>query len=937
MPHERTDEQRAEDALSYLDANDRDNWVKMAFAVKSEFGEDGFHIWDQWSQSADSYRSSDAQSIWKSAKAGGKVTIATLFFQAKERGWKDDSVRKQVSAEEKAQRAAARSKRDADEAAAQAVLREAAAVRANAIWSAASDCDEHPYLERKQVKSHGLRVGAWEVTDPDTGKVRVVTKQALLVPIRDAAKRIHSLQAIYPGKIGGRDKDYLKDGAKSGLFYSFGKPVTMDVAGVQRQVILIGEGYATMATAYELTGHAAIATFDAGNVPVVARVLREKFPEACLVMLADNDQWTKGNPGVTKAREAANAVGGVVAIPQFDAALGVADDDGKVKGPTDFNDLHALEGADAVRDTIAEAINPPEVILPDDDAVIQPWEYAPDDVPLGEATPPSAPTPPGRNGHFTILGYNRETYYIFQHGKRQITERSKGDFSEVGLIELADINWWEANFPGARSGIDTKAAAQFIIRTAEQRGIFDTEKIRGRGAWLDDGRVVYHHGSHLSVDGQPMDVTQISSQYVYEMAKSMQLPAEVMMTDEEGKKLVDITKMFRWTVDGSALLFAGWIALAPICGAIPWRPHLWMTGGAGSGKSSLAKFAHSLLKGTDVFAQGNSSEAGIRQRLRADARPVIMDESESNEEGDARRVQSILGLIRQASTESDAETLKGTTDGSGMTYHIRSMFCLASIQVALKHKADIDRLTVLTLRSGKESDQSGGNGWARMRDTMYEFCGREDTPMRGRLLRRSIELLPTTLKNIEVFSAVGADVFGSQRDGDQYGALLAGAWSLISTAVATREQAREIFDSHNWQELRADADSDESHRALSALMEAHVRVKSGTELTVYELVKAASGSPTGVTDINDVTADALLQRHGMKVKDGYLVLSNNSNELKRLMQGTTFEADLRGVLLRVDGADKNTNKPERFNGMQNKCIRIPLAPIVGTAPQEPAF
>lgn len=820
----------------------------------------------------------------------------------------------------------------AERAAADAARHAAAADRAALIWAASTECTEHPYLARKGVKSHGLRVGTWEKTNPDTGEVYVVSKQALLVPIRDAAKRIHSLQAIFTAKVGSRDKDYLKDGSKEGLFYSIGKPVTMDVRGTQRAVILVGEGYATMATAHEATGHAAIVAFDAGNLLAVGKVLRARFPEACLVFLADNDRFTLEpieNPGVHHARKAAAAVDGFVAIPQFPE-----DANGK---PTDFNDLHALEGADAVRDTIAEAINPPEAILPDDDAVIQPWEDAPDDVPLGEATPPSAPTPPGRNGHFTILGYNRETYYIFQHGKRQITERSKGDFSEVGLIELADINWWEANFPGARSGIDTKAAAQFIIRTAEQRGIFDTEKIRGRGAWLDDGRVVYHHGSHLSVDGQPMDVTQISSQYVYEMAKSMQLPAEVMMTDEEGKKLVDITKMFRWTVGGSALLFAGWIALAPICGAIPWRPHLWMTGGAGSGKSSLAKFAHSLLKGTDVFAQGNSSEAGIRQRLRADARPVIMDESESNEEGDARRVQSILGLIRQASTESDAETLKGTTDGSGMTYHIRSMFCLASIQVALKHKADIDRLTVLTLRSGKESDQSGGNGWARMRDTMYEFCGREDTPMRGRLLRRSIELLPTTLKNIEVFSAVGADVFGSQRDGDQYGALLAGAWSLISTAVATREQAREIFDSHNWQELRADADSDESHRALSALMEAHVRVKSGTELTVYELVKAASGSPTGVTDINDVTADALLQRHGMKVKDGYLVLSNNSNELKRLMQGTTFEADLRGVLLRVDGADKNTNKPERFNGMQNKCIRIPLAPIVGTAPQEPAF
>lgn len=813
-----------------------------------------------------------------------------------------------------------------------------AAARAGEVWSAAAECSEHPYLTRKGVKSHGLRVGVWEKIDAETGEVRIISKQALLIPIRDASKRIHSLQAVFTSKIGDRDKDFLKDGAKSGLFYSIGKPVTMDVRGTQCAVILIGEGYATMSTAHEDTGHAAIVAFDAGNLLATGKVLRAKFPEACLVFLADNDRYTLTpieNPGVHHARLAAKAVGGYVAIPQFPD-----DADGK---PTDFNDLHALVGADAVRDTIAEAINPPEAIPEDDDPLgpVQPWEDGPEPVGFGDAV--SAPQPdaggqgPARNGHFTILGYNRETYYIFQHGKRQISERKRGDFSEVGLIEMADINWWEINFPGARASIDTKAAAQFIIRTAEQRGIFDTEKIRGRGAWIDDGRVVYHHGSHLSVDGKPMDVTEIDSNYVYEMAKSMQLPADTMMTNADGQRLIDIMKMFRWSVDGSALLFAGWIALAPICGAIPWRPHIWMTGGAGSGKSSLAKFGHSLLKGTDVFAQGNSSEAGIRQRLRADARPVIMDESESNEDGDARRVQSILGLIRQASTESDAETLKGTTDGSGMTYHIRSMFCLASIQVALKHKADIDRLTVLTLKSGKDSDKNSGIDWAKMRDSMYEFCGREDSPMRGLLLRRSIELLPITLKNISVFSSAGAEVFGSQRDGDQYGALLAGAWSMISTEVATPEQARAIFDSHNWHELRDNADSDESHRALSSLLEAHVRVKSGTELTVYELVKAASNHPTGMTDISDVAADALLQRYGMKVKDGWLVLSNNSNELKRLMQGTTFEADLRGVLLRVDGADKNVNRPERFNGMLNKCIRIPLGPIVASDRHEPAF
>lgn len=837
-----------------------------------------------------------------------------------------------------------RAEREADERA----RREAAAAHARYLWDQAQDCTEHPYLARKGVKAHGLRVGVWEKLDRENGEVNVISKQALLIPIRDAKKNIHSLQAIFTSKcMGDRDKDFVTDGAKAGLFYSFGKPLTIDVQGEQRQVIMVGEGYATLASAHECTGHAAIVAFDAGNLLPVARVLRERFPAAVLLILADNDQWTKqpvNNPGLTKAREAAAAVGGLVAVPPFESSEGKLDrETGKLKGPTDFNDLHQLRGADAVRQVIEAALNPPAQPDPGPGEDAPPWEGEPE-FPFELAAPLPAPAGgddddddrPENNSHFSILGYNRGTYYLFQHRQRQIFEYTKSDFSESGLIELAELNWWEMNFPGQKSKIDSRMAANFIMRVAEQRGIFDTEKLRGRGAWIDEDRVVYHHGDHLSVNGEYCDVTKIKSRYVYELAKSMQMPADEPMSDAEGRRLVDVIKMFRWGVDGSALLFAGWIALAPVCGAIPWRPHLWMTGGAGSGKSSLAKFAHSLLKGTDVFAQGNSSEAGIRQRLRADARPVIMDESESNEEGDAKRVQSILGLIRQASTESDAETLKGTTDGSGMTYHIRSMFCLASIQVALKHKADIDRLTVLSLRSGKSSDAGAGAEWETIKDAMYQLTGRDHT-LRARLLRRCIDLLPVTLKNIEVFSSVGADVFGSQRDGDQYGALLAGAWSLISTEVATRQQAREMFSGYNWHELRDNNDADESQRALAALMEAHVRIKGGAELTVYELVRAASGVETGITEINEVTADAILQRYGMRVRGDWLLMANNSNELSRLMSDTTFAADYRGVLLRLEGADKNGNKTERFNGVQTKCIRLPLQSIVRGDREEPAF
>lgn len=246
-------------------------------------------------------------------------------------------------------------KQRAEREAAEKARHAAAATLAQKIWDEAAECDDHPYLNRKGIQSHGLRVGVWEKITPETGEVRLISKRALLIPIRDTKKRIHSLQAIFPAKImGGRDKDYLKDGAKEGLFYSIGKPQTVD----GKLVIIICEGYATGASIHESTGHAVIVAFDAGNLLPTARVIRERFPDATIVMAADNDRWTLKpivNPGVTRAREAAKEIGGLIVVPPFAAELGEV---GK-PGPTDFNDLHVREGLDAVRavfeDELAEA------------------------------------------------------------------------------------------------------------------------------------------------------------------------------------------------------------------------------------------------------------------------------------------------------------------------------------------------------------------------------------------------------------------------------------------------------------------------------------------------------------------------------------------------------------------------------------------------------
>lgn len=306
--------------------------------------------------------------LYDDGKPAGAFGCNKRFGVGQKFTWSSKKPAKPLTLEERRAWAKKMAAQKAEREAAEREQRQAAASHAQYLWREAADCagDDHPYLKRKGVKSFGLKVGAWEKIDPETLEIEVVSRRALLVPIRDTKKNIHSLQAIFTAPIyGDRDKDFVKNGQKEGLFYAFGRPQETDVLGELRKVIMIGEGYATLASAHEATGHAAVVAFDAGQLLAVGRVMRAVFPTAALVFLADNDQWTMepvNNPGLTKAREAAAEVGGLVVYPPFAHSECKPVKGGNFKGPTDFNDWHKRHGLEGVRQLIEAALNPPAAV-----------------------------------------------------------------------------------------------------------------------------------------------------------------------------------------------------------------------------------------------------------------------------------------------------------------------------------------------------------------------------------------------------------------------------------------------------------------------------------------------------------------------------------------------------------------------------------------------
>ncbi len=832
-------------------------------------------------------------------------------------------------AEYKARNEKARLEREAQEQARFAEV----ATAAQAIWAAAQPAPaDHPYLLRKGIKPHNARIGTWSRVNEQTGEVWFQQDNALLISICDRSSNIHSLQAIFPEKSAqtGRDKDYLAGGRKRGLFHPFGRPVLHD--GVP--VFILCEGFATGASIHEATGHLTMACFDAGNLPVVARLIYDRLlaanKRAVIILAADNDRWTTApvnNPGVHHAREALKAIGdmGRIAIPEFTDLSGE---------PTDFNDLHQREGLQAVADMITAALPQPEP-EPEPDFDPEPEDETDLAAPLPEGPLELPPSDTGcvadmaddeleRDGYFTVLGYDGPAYYIFHHDKGQVMELSKSDFTDNGMIELAPLHWWEENFPGEK-GMNKKMAANWFFRLANSRGIYDPSRIRGRGAWRDKGRHVFHLGDQVVVDGQVMGITHVQSRYVYQMARRMPEPDSQILTNDEGANLLRVASMVRWSKAASAPLLAGWTFLAPICGALKWRPHIWITGSAGSGKSTIQNmFCSSLMAGIGVNAQGNSTEAGIRQELRADALPVLIDEAESSDDKERARMEAILSMIRQASSESQAKTLKGTISGSSNRYNIRSMFCLASINTNIDKKADIDRLTKLVILPPKDASASEEH-WRKLSDELHKITS--DETIAARMLARALYLMPVITQTVDVFCKAAARHFGSQREGDQFGTLMAGAWSLSRDVVPTEDQALAMITAYNWDEHTEDSNDDDAGKALEAVLGAKIKAGMVGDVSIYELIRETSSLHRREL-LPKEEAVRLLVQNGIKIEAGGVCFGTSITNLKALVSKTAYVTDLRGQLLRLPGASRNDNRSVRFNGFPSKCVVLPMSFIL---------
>jgi putative DNA primase/helicase len=375
-------------------------------------------------------------------------------------------------------------------------------------------------------------------------------------------------------------------------------------------------------------------------------------------------------------------------------------------------------------------------------------------------------------------------------------------------------------------------------------------------------------------------------------------------------------------------MLAGWLAISTICGALSWRPHCWITGPRGNGKTYvLEQIIHQVLGEFSINAQGTAAtEAAIRQKLNSDAMPVTIDESEGNDENAARRMQEVIALARAGSSEKSPAIPKGGKDGKATDYFIRSCFLFVSINPQLVNDSDKRRFTVFELAKHQDAEKFNILN-KKKKEVINKDFG-------VRFIARMVNLVPNILQSIAIFTEVITEAVGDRATGDQFGALLGGWWHTWNDDVVTFEQAcEESIELLKMKGLLNQiSDLTDEERCLQTILQNETRIEGdfiGT-VTVGELVEYASEYDPQAK-IKQNAANERLMRLGLKVvqdnKEKYLLILNTSTWVKMILSRTPWAISYSTVLLRHKGAEKKGTT--RFAaGLIGRCVQINLKNVL---------
>lgn len=500
---------------------------------------------------------------------------------------------------------------------------------------------------------------------------------------------------------------------------------------------------------------------------------------------------------------------------------------------------------------------------------------------------------------FQFLGFDDQAYYVLPRNQNIALRISRGEKAiKDKMNEFASPDWWFVNFNrevlDRESGelktvLDTPAALSWFREKSVSRGMFTDDMLLGVGAHLDEGHVVVNTGrSIVYPGGKVFTYEEYDGKNAY-----CRSPIELKIdapawTREDGANFIKQLKTFTFENKIAYYAVAGWCAVAPFASLLFRRPHIWVTAKKGTGKTWLM---HELIYPVtgikfSFFRDGITTEAAIRQNLRKDNRPVILDEFEIGSGNVKNEEQTINGVLKLARTSygGDEGISKGTSSQSGINFAAKMMFCFGSINVNLQDAADKSRIVICRM------------------DTSVGKMSRIHNPdgMRSRMLLHLDRLRSDIEKCTDIMLSHGHE----QRTCDTYSPLYAGFWRLLSEADfgddSLPEDSRMLKSmKESWEKISISAETaSDEESLLQCLFQYRARLEGGEEKTIAEMLTEKDAM--GKIKYSDALGKRGIRRYMMdegKHSDS-VAISQKNTSIREMMEGASLGPNYKEVLKR---------------------------------------
>lgn len=543
----------------------------------------------------------------------------------------------------------------------------------------------------------------------------------------------------------------------------------------------------------------------------------------------------------------------------------------------------------------------------------------------GAQAPPAAAAEETTQGEMTFLPYGCPVlpigkngdvfYYLDQLG--QLCDLKAKDHSRLNILHLfgrkKDLlyEFWPRKTQNKNTmewdvtGWRPELAQDALMAECAELGVWSVEeKVRGAGAWRGrDGELILHCGDELLMvpageekpaSGWLRRAPGLVDGLVYPTgAPGLKPHSVVQLPGAAGPagELLALLETWNWRRKGvDAHLLLGWIGAAMLGGALDWRVMAWITGGKNTGKSTLSNAIKWVMGDHGMLQSSDASAPSIRQMLKFAARPVALDEAESEEDG--RKMQALVKLARDAA--SGSITYRGGQDHQASAFTVRSCFLFSSILIPPLLSQDRSRIAVLEL--GKIEASGKAKSLALTPRKMEELG--------ARLLRRLVGQWARFPVTLEAYRAAMAEAGHSARGQDLFGTLLACADLLLSDGAphvdvlagwSTKLRAADLAE--------IEGDVSDENACLGYLLSTLIdNPRDRIKQSIGQWIYCAAGKGDPVMSLEELTtaqaamrsAEKLLLDHGIKivVKDGvqHVAIANMHRGLMKIYEKTQWAA-----------------------------------------------